>query len=116
MMTGKCLKNNFGRNELEYIPAYETVPVAWMWEINPLSQKKSVTADEIGRWPVISYEALSPGTAILSGNIDFGHSFSKNIHLSSDSDIACILESVMGIYISGKISEERKRHCDSSCF
>lgn len=98
----KMLEKIFRENELEYIPAYETVPVAWMWENHPLSQKKSVTADEIGRWPVISYEALSPGTAILSGNIDFGHSFSKNIHLSSDSDIACILESVMGIYISGK--------------
>ena len=74
----KMLEKYFGRMNWNTYLLMETVPVAWMWENHPLSQKKeSVTADEISRWPVISYEALSPGTAILSGNIDFGHTFSK---------------------------------------
>ncbi len=105
----KMLEKIFRDNELEFIPAYQTVPVAWMWADHPLAKKDRVTADEIGQWPVVSYEAISPGTASLSGNIDFGRTFSKNIHLSSDLDIACILKNIRGIYISGKdfLKEEK---------
>ena len=106
----KMLEKIFRDNELEFIPAYETVPVAWMWVEHPLAKKAYVTSDEIGQWPVVSYEAISPGTAFLSGNIDFGKTFSKNIHLTSDSDITCILKNIMGIYISGKdfLREEKE--------
>ena len=106
----KMLEKIFRDNELEFIPAYETVPVAWMWVEHPLAKKAYVTSDEIGQWPVVSYEAISPGTASLSGNIDFGKTFSKNIHLTSDSDITCILKNIMGIYISGKdfLREEKE--------
>ncbi len=106
----KMMEKIFRDNELEFISAYQTDPVAWMWVDHPLAKKEYVTPDEIGQWPVVSYEAISPGTASLSGNIDFGRTFSKNIHLTSDSDIACILKNIKGIYISGKdfLKEEKE--------
>lgn len=96
------LQKIFRDNELEFISVYQTRVYAWMSETHPLAGKESVTAEEIAKWPVVRYEPLSPGTASMSGNIDLGRSFPQNIQLSSDSDIACILKTVNGIYLSGE--------------
>lgn len=98
----KILEKMFRDNELEFVSVYKTEPAAWMGEDHPLADRSGITAQEIQMWPVVSYEASSPGTAYLSGNMDLGHSFLKNIQVSSAAEIPCILKAVKGIYIAGQ--------------